>query len=510
MIDKEESLKNILKNLLEERLSYLEKRNRDQMKDLKFETEAFKKQEILVQKLCSIKIEPKKPPASKNNKVSKIKTTTNKSRDKTPVPKLRANKKNSIKKEIKGKRSVTPDISIRNIRTKKKETQKEKGKEKTPLSKNKTEIQLVKKNPKSNNTNNTNNNIKSKPYLMNESKNNKKDKKNKTMGKRSLTADNQLKNKKSNKINKNTENNLKLNNIKIEPKTKKNKKEEKKETKKGKKITIEKKEPEETNQLSNFDKIISEEKLVNKTSSYLDTKSQLNFFSSNKKLIKYTKEKLSHFLNVLELKNNLGEFSTIEDQINSLKLKYSEEQINAEPEKFTMSKLTSKSIERLNIENYLKIFQDKELHPPLNDIIIIYRIFFQFLKDIDFKNIQDDKLFWIKASDYILNNSNGKLGDFFNNSIENMEFNMKNIFEVKKIVYGNEDKIKPSNFISICGTTGLVAFLVKDCLEYCGIIVSTKKNVPYLCLKYLEYVEEIQNKLKEYIENINNLIGNEE
>jgi hypothetical protein len=44
---------------------------------------------------------------------------------------------------------------------------------------------------------------------MNESKNNKKDAKNKTMGKRSLTADNQLKIKKPNKINKNTENNLK-------------------------------------------------------------------------------------------------------------------------------------------------------------------------------------------------------------------------------------------------------------------------------------------------------------
>ena len=148
MIDKEETLKNILKNLLEERLSYLEKRNRDQMKDLKFETEAFKNQELLVQKLCSIKIELKKPPASKNNKSNKTKSTTNRSRDRTPVPKLRRDKKNSTKKEIKGKRSVTPDISIRNIHTKNKETQKEKGKEKTLLSKTQTEIQLVKKNPK--------------------------------------------------------------------------------------------------------------------------------------------------------------------------------------------------------------------------------------------------------------------------------------------------------------------------------------------------------------------------
>ena len=500
MKDKEETLKNLLKSLLEERLSYLEKRNLNQVKDLKFETDAFNKQEILVKKLCSIKIETKKPPAPKNNKINKIKATTNKSRDKTPVPKSRSNNKDAIKKEIKGKRSVTPDISTRNLHTKKKGTEKGKA----PITKNKTETQLVKKKPKANN--NTIN--KTKPYSMtnnNESKNNEKNIKNKTLGKRSLTADIQLKNKnkKPNRVNKNTENNLKLVNLKIEntkTETKKNKKNEKKITNKK----------EETNQSFNFDKIISEEKLVNKISSYLDTQSQLNFFACNKKLIKYTKEKLSNCLNTLELKNDLGEFSTIQDQINSLKLKYSEEQLNAEPEKFTLSKITSKSIERLNIENYLKIFHDKELYPPLNEIIIIYRIFFQFLKGIDFKNIQDDKLFWIKASDYILNNSNGKLGDFFQNCVENLEFNTKNIFEVKKLVCGKEEKIKPSTFSTVCGTTGLVAFLIKDCLEYCGIMVSTKKNVPYLCLKYLEYIEEMQNKLKDYIENINNLIGSNE
>lgn len=228
MKDKEETLKNLLKSLLEERLSYLEKRNLNQVKDLKFEADAFNKQEILVKKLCSIKIETKKPPASKNNKINKIKATTNKSRDKTPVPKSRSNNKDAIKKEIKGKRSVTPDISTRNLHTKKKDTEKGKA----PITKNKTETQLVKKNPKANN--NTIN--KTKPYSMtnnNESKNNEKNIKNKTLGKRSLTADIQLKNKnkKPNRVNKNTENNLKLVNLKIEntkTETKKNKKNEKK------------------------------------------------------------------------------------------------------------------------------------------------------------------------------------------------------------------------------------------------------------------------------------------
>ena len=128
MIDKEESLKNILKNLLEERLSYLEKRNNDQMKDLKFEKEAFMRQELLVQRLYSIKIELKKPSVSKNNKANKIKPTPKKSRDKTPIQKLKPKKKNTTNEQINKKRCITPDISTRNILSKKRETQKEKKK----------------------------------------------------------------------------------------------------------------------------------------------------------------------------------------------------------------------------------------------------------------------------------------------------------------------------------------------------------------------------------------------
>jgi hypothetical protein len=58
--EKEEILKKLLNNLLEERLSRLEKRNNEQTKDIKLEKDAYNKQELLVKKLCSIKIEPKK------------------------------------------------------------------------------------------------------------------------------------------------------------------------------------------------------------------------------------------------------------------------------------------------------------------------------------------------------------------------------------------------------------------------------------------------------------------
>ena len=80
----------------------------------------------------------------------------------------------------------------------------------------------------------------------------------------------------------------------------------------------------------NLEKLIDDNELISKITSYLNLESQLNFFSCNKKLLKYTKEKLKDFLNILEIKNNLSEFSPIQDQINSLKMKYTEEQFNTQ------------------------------------------------------------------------------------------------------------------------------------------------------------------------------------
>ena len=105
------------------------------------------------------------------------------------------------------------------------------------------------------------------------------------------------------------ENNLKSLDKKIEPKAIKDKNEEKIETQKNGKILKEKEEPEKINLLSNFDKIISEDQLVNKTLIYSKNKSLLNFFPSNKKLIKNTEE------NILEQKNYFKEFSNQENTI---------------------------------------------------------------------------------------------------------------------------------------------------------------------------------------------------
>ena len=302
---------------------------------------------------------------------------------------------------------------------------------------------------------------------------------------------------KTKKVNNDIENNLKLIDLKIDDMKEHVPIEEKKEEKKEE-IKIEKKPAKEP---FNFDNFI-QEKIIKTFIQFLDTETRYNFLSCNKKLIKYIQDKLSDSLMTLEIKNNISEASTVQDQINSLKLKYQSDQFNIDPPKFALSRGTVKAIELLNNEDYSKIFHDKELIPPLDNIIYVYKIFFQFLKDNDLKNIKDEKKFWIKASDYILNHSNGKIGDFFRDSVENFDFSVKNIYEAKKIIYGKEDQLKPANFTKICATTGLIIFLIKDTLEFCGVILSLKKNVPTLCLQYLEYVGNLQEKLRNYIDKI--------
>ena len=487
MTNKEEILKQLFKNLLEERLQRLEKRNLEQMKDLKLEKDAYKKQELLVNKFSTIKIELKKSIQPKKN-INRSQMV--KSRDKTPNI-FSSRRNNSLKKDVKGKRSKTPDLAEKKRRPERKE--------KMTIKNIKTDKKDVKKSIK-------NNNNKIPGYMLPIiiDKNKKTDERSSRPMRKAHTPDVKKKNRTSNvnnkkKVNKNIEHNMNnLNKIDLKPEDMKAHitPEDKKEQE-----NLEKKEPKET---ISFDTILNEAKIINRISSLLDQETRYNFLSCNSKLIKNLKEPLKDSLFTLQLKNGIGESNTVQDQIYSLKLKYKSEEFESEPPKFALAKGPIKAIETLNNENYIQIFNNKELEPPLDIIIPVYRIFFQLLKDNNIKNIKDEKLFWLEASDYILNHSNGKLGEFIKESTENFDFSPKNIYEVKKIIYGNEDKYtKPAFFSKINATTGFVTFMIKDTLEYCGLITSLKKNIPSLCLRYWEYIDEMQNKIQTYIDNIN-------
>ena len=203
--------------------------------------------------------------------------------------------------------------------------------------------------------------------------------------------------------------------------------------------------------------------------------------------------------------NKITLSNTIEDQIQNIRNKYNKEELDSPKQAFSLSKGSIKAIDLLDDDTYNKIFKIEKLEPPLDKIIIVYRIFFQLLNKKEYVKIKNDGLFWEKTRNYILNNNNGKTGCFFKGSVKDFIFTNENIYELKKLVNGIENTLKPSYFCDICQTTGLVIFVIKDSLEYCGIIYKDKKTMPSLLLNYLECIQTKINKLNNYIEEIKNL-----
>jgi hypothetical protein len=444
MSNKEEILKKLLNNLLEHKLKRLEKREIEQRKDLLIVKDAYNKQGILIKKLCSLNLEPKKQ-LKRNKTVDKFSYIENKTSN------ILKNKNKSMIYNEEIQKSKTPNIILRKKRKEQKEKKDDIRIERTPL-------KSVKK------VNNLDTS-KTLSYMVSTSNNINKNKKYQL--KRTITPNGRMRNKKN--INRRPiELRVKLFAIKDENKI--------------------------------MSKLIDNNEIIKTISSFLDEETQYNLFSSNKKFSKYLLEKLMTNYKDFKLRYDLST-STIKEQINSLQKKYEPDQFTAPKPEITLSHGTEKAIKLLNEDKYNKIFK-KELSPFLTEIILVYRIFFQLLKDNSISKIKDDKLFWAKASEHILKSNNGKTGDFFKNSIPNFDFSYKNIYEVKKLINGQEGKIKPSFYSQICGTTGLFVFLIKDILEYIGILQNYNKNVPSIMLSYLKYVGELQNKFELYINNI--------
>jgi hypothetical protein len=236
--------------------------------------------------------------------------------------------------------------------------------------------------------------------------------------------------------------------------------------------------------------------------SFLDQNSKINFLSCSKYLLNqlsYVLDNIYH--NILNL-HKIDYTNSIEDQINNIKSKYTQEDIDSQNNEFSLSQSSIKALKLLNDDNYNSIFRTKKLEPPLNEILLIYRIFFQLIGKEELVNIESDKKFWQKTRTYILSNNNDETGSFFEKYIPEFDFSPKNIYKIKKLINGKEDKLKPLIYENICKTTGLVIFIIKDSLEYCGVVQNNKKTKPKVLLNYLEYLKGNINKTKEYIDKL--------
>ena len=230
---------------------------------------------------------------------------------------------------------------------------------------------------------------------------------------------------------------------------------------------------------------------------YLDFKDKLNFFFVSKKLLPNFFNLIENFYKDFKKLNNITIY-TINDKIENIKLRYSE---NLEKEmNFKISEGSEKAIQLLNEDYYKKSFKNKKIIENENkiEIILVYKIFFQFLKN-DIVNIKNINNFWNETCEYINNNSNGRIGDFIIEKGKEFDFSAENLYKIKKLVNGNEEKMKNKYYSERDGGTGLFVFLIKDALEFCGLIENEKKSCPKIMLNYYEYVQNLNDKIVNYI-----------
>ncbi len=238
---------------------------------------------------------------------------------------------------------------------------------------------------------------------------------------------------------------------------------------------------------------------------FLDLKDLIEFTSTSKKIKKQRiyvfnlqKNKILKFIGIEKeeiLKNKIKEYEE----------KYSEEDLNESYIKFQLSKGALRAVQLLNNDMYSKIFRRPVLDEKYSKIYIVYRILFIFFGEFEIANILDDKLFWVKCTEFLNSKSGGKIGDFIIKKIDECNYDIKKIYQIEKLLDGKKDNIiTPSYFSKFCPSTGLLIFLIKDLLEYCGIIISNKKT--QLCRIYnnYKYYQKIQDTLSEFNKTIEN------
>ena len=543
-------LKDLLNTLLEKRLQKLEKRTQEQIKDLKNAKIQYNKQGESIKKLI-IKKKPNniikrtktidnsllnEGAIKKNNRQNsnKLKLSPNyyQRRPITPIrPKnyayrymikenqnfIHNNKYNYVKAKYKDKPNINVNVNI-NINNKKKNlTPKPKIKKRNKKNKKIINIEPKKLNlipKKVNNDNNNNNSIneeKGKIKDTNKIKNEESNKKRTNVSIIELEADEitdiieRLSKEGKKKINSDSDSKSNSNNSSSKSSSNSSNSSSSSSNDKEKEKICKIKNKKVINRFIEKTTSLGENKIIPTICSFLDDKTKINFLSCNKKMIRLLINYLfNKYNNILKI-NDLNIPSQIETQIDEIKKKYGDDDLDSPKYAFSLSKSSVKALDLLNDDSYNKIFKKVYLEPPLDEIILIYRIIFQLIDKEELCKITNDDKFWEKTRNYILENNQDKMGTFLREYISEFDFTSQNIYKLKKLVYGKLDKLKPLYLENICKTTGLIAFIIKDSFEYCGIIQNDKKTMPSIMINYLEYLQNNISRVKEYLDTLNQL-----
>jgi len=218
---------------------------------------------------------------------------------------------------------------------------------------------------------------------------------------------------------------------------------------------------------------------------FLDINTLINLKNASKKFHKLV---IPYIVKLLkEEKNKLLEIK--------LSLDFSTTPERESIENIVLSKSTKKATQLLNESLLNHLFKDNKF--PSDDIILIYRIYFQLINHPYSKIAKSDIFkFWEKCKLYFTSEQNGKTGDILLSIINNktIDFSKNNLYQIYMLTKDNYKKIFPNYFSNICGTTGLFVFVIKDILEFMGLTPKIKKKENAFWT-YSDIIESIDDKI---------------
>ena len=213
-------------------------------------------------------------------------------------------------------------------------------------------------------------------------------------------------------------------------------------------------------------------------------------------------------LNIKKEYDNDKEYNT--NLIKNLEEKYNNiNPFNEDSNNFILEENILQCFDLLNKGNYCDLFKIIR-PPPKEDILIVYKIFIQFLNTkLPFINKlnNDNKLFWKKLCDYFIWNSHG--GDYLGKLIKDlcyqMNFNLKNILLIKNLSKDYINIINPLYYNKKCVTTAIFSHIVQRIMEYSGVIENEKSSPYYLKNLYEFRINNANKKIKKLNVLINKL-----
>ena len=225
---------------------------------------------------------------------------------------------------------------------------------------------------------------------------------------------------------------------------------------------------------------------------YLSQKESIYFYSMNNYLnkgrIKYFDNKKEELLSRLNLKKD----ETLEKKISEIKNLFSEEDLS-QRKKFEITQETRELIKKMNNEEYIDKLKNFKKNDKANENInIIFKILFIFLGEENIYITKNNDIFWKKCLHYFDEKCSGKIGDFLLQKIPFFKFDTKEFNRIENLL--KENKTEIINEMKQ-NTNYLIIPLIKESLEYFGIIFSQQKTEGSLYIKILRKNQIIINYL---------------